>query len=185
MNQDGVPQGDAVRFRRLLPGPIERVWDYLTESEKRAKWLAAGEMELHVGGRVALHFRHAELSPRRETVPERYAAYAEGSRTEGRVTACDPPRLLSYTWAEAGGEDSEVTFELTPEGEDVLLVLTHRRLGDRSEMLSVASGWHTHLDVLADHLGGRTPPPYWTAHAEHEARYERIVPAEPASLEGR
>ena len=30
----------TVRFERLLPGPIERVWAYLTESEKRRKWLA-------------------------------------------------------------------------------------------------------------------------------------------------
>ena len=33
---------DAVRFERLLPGPIERVWSYLTDSEKRGKWLASG-----------------------------------------------------------------------------------------------------------------------------------------------
>ena len=24
-------EGDLVRFERLLPGPIERVWDYLTK----------------------------------------------------------------------------------------------------------------------------------------------------------
>ena len=27
---------NTVRFERLLPGPIERVWSYLTEGEKRA-----------------------------------------------------------------------------------------------------------------------------------------------------
>ena len=32
----------TVRLERLLPGPIERVWAYLTESAKRATWFAAG-----------------------------------------------------------------------------------------------------------------------------------------------
>ena len=36
----------TIRFERLLPGPVERVWAYLTESKKRATWLAAGEFDL-------------------------------------------------------------------------------------------------------------------------------------------
>ena len=39
----------TLKIQRLLPGPIERVWAYLTESELRRKWLAAGEMEMKVG----------------------------------------------------------------------------------------------------------------------------------------
>ena len=35
----------TLRIERLLPGPIERVWAYLTESDLRRKWLAAGEMQ--------------------------------------------------------------------------------------------------------------------------------------------
>ena len=54
-----VTEAGAVRFERLLPGPIERVWAYLTEPEKRGTWLAAGPMELRVGGRVELNFHHA------------------------------------------------------------------------------------------------------------------------------
>ena len=41
-----------IRFERLLPGPIETVWSYLTESGKRGEWLASGPMELRVGGKV-------------------------------------------------------------------------------------------------------------------------------------
>jgi uncharacterized protein YndB with AHSA1/START domain len=43
---------DTVRFERTLPGPIERVRAFLTVSDKRAQWLAAGEMELRIGGSV-------------------------------------------------------------------------------------------------------------------------------------
>jgi uncharacterized protein YndB with AHSA1/START domain len=38
MNDYGTIAAPAeVRFERLLPGPIETVWAYLTESEKRAE----------------------------------------------------------------------------------------------------------------------------------------------------
>jgi uncharacterized protein YndB with AHSA1/START domain len=178
LNEFGVvTEARTVRIRRLLPGPIERVWAYLTESDKRAKWLAAGEMELRVGGRVELTFRHSGLSAHAEPIPEKYAKY-DGSGFEGRITRCEPPRLLSYTWGDCRGQQSEVTFELTPEGEKVVLVLTHYRLGDRAAMVSVSSGWHIHLGILVDHLEGRAPRPFWSTFAHLEAEYERRLPAE-------
>ena len=45
-----VTEPRTIRMERLLPGPIERVWDYLTDSAKRGKWFAAGKMDLRVGG---------------------------------------------------------------------------------------------------------------------------------------
>jgi hypothetical protein len=33
-------EDQAVRFERLLPGPIERVWDYLTKPDLQRSWLA-------------------------------------------------------------------------------------------------------------------------------------------------
>ena len=42
----------TLRIQRLLPGPIERIWAYLTDSELRRKWLAAGAMEMKVGAPV-------------------------------------------------------------------------------------------------------------------------------------
>jgi uncharacterized protein YndB with AHSA1/START domain len=171
-----VTERRTVRFERVLPGPIERVWDYLTDSEKRGRWLASGPMELRVGGRMELNFRNSDLSPHAEPTPDKYKKYEE-HRVCGRLTRCNPPRLLSYTW---GGEsaDSEVTFELTPRDGDVLLVLTHRRLGDRAAMLSVAGGWHAHLGILADRLEGREPRPFWSTHSRLEAEYEERLPAD-------
>ena len=43
-----------IRIVRTLPGPIERIWEYLTDSEKRARWFASGPMEQRVGGKVRL-----------------------------------------------------------------------------------------------------------------------------------
>jgi uncharacterized protein YndB with AHSA1/START domain len=168
-----VTEARTLRIRRVLPGPIERVWAYLTESEKRGRWLASGPMDVRVGGRVELTFRNSDLSAHGEPAPDKYKQY-EGASFEGRVTRCEPPRLLSYTW----GDDSEVTFELSPEGEKVLLVLTHRRMPDRTAMVLFGSGWHTHLDILVDRLGGREPRPFWSTHARLEAEYEKRLPAD-------
>src|SRR5262245_47251223 len=118
-----VTEPGTVRFERLLPGPIERVWAYLTESEKRGKWLASGEMELRVGGRVELKFHHADLSPHVEPIPDKYKQYENGHISYGRIIKCEPRHLLSFMWGEESGKDSEVTFELTPHDGQVLLVL--------------------------------------------------------------
>lgn len=169
-----VTEPGVIRFERLLPGPAERVWAYLTESEKRAKWLASGEMELKPGGKISLFFLHETLSSEKEKVPEKYKEHENGSGFDGIVIQCEPPRLLSFTW---GGEKerSEVTFELFPQGDKVLLVLTHRNLGGRNAMLSVAAGWHTHLQILQDHFQGNDPGGFWSAHTQFEKDYgERI-----------
>ena len=51
----------TVKMERLLPGPVERIWAYLTESDKRATWLAGGEFDLRVGGKVKLEFDNSKL----------------------------------------------------------------------------------------------------------------------------
>ena len=80
-----VTEAGAVRFERLLPGPIERVWAYLTDPNERATWLAAGPMELRVGGPVELSFHHADLSAEK-TPPERYKKLEGGHTIQGRIT---------------------------------------------------------------------------------------------------
>ena len=104
---------DTLRIERELPGPIERIWDYLTDSEKRGTWLASGPMDLRVGGEVEHVFRNSELTRDDDAPPKKYEKYAGESTLHGRITACEPPRLLSYMW----GESSEVKFELSPRGE--------------------------------------------------------------------
>ncbi|WP_268640609.1 SRPBCC domain-containing protein, partial [Escherichia coli] len=99
----------TLRIQRLLPGPIERVWAYLTESDKRGLWLASGDMELRDGGGVTLRFVHADLSSVAEPTPEPYKPYENGVTTHGVITRCEPPRLLAFTWGGSQGQPSEVT----------------------------------------------------------------------------
>jgi hypothetical protein len=66
-----VTEPQTVRFERILPGPIERVWEYLTDSEKRGMWLASGKMEPRVGAEFELRFDHESLSPNTAQPPPR------------------------------------------------------------------------------------------------------------------
>jgi uncharacterized protein YndB with AHSA1/START domain len=169
MNDHAIStEAATLRLERVLPGPIERVWEYLTDPAKRGTWFASGDMELKKGGKVELVFDHDQISG--EPYSEENLKY-KGKHSAGTVVRCEPPRLLAYTFF---GE-SEVTFELTPRGKDVVLVLTHRRVADRNAMVSFASGWAAHLNILEDRLSGRPPRPFWTAHAalvkENQARF--------------
>jgi uncharacterized protein YndB with AHSA1/START domain len=172
------PEPRTVRLERLLPGPIDRVWSYLTDSQMRATWFAGGPMELHVGGKAELLFRHENLSS--EPIPEEYKPHCgEGSPPSiGHITRCAAPHLLAYTWWEDQGDQSEITFELQERGDDVLLTLTHRRLEDRKEMLNVSPGWHIHLDLLEANLRGTPRRPFWGTLATLKEEYEKRVPAD-------
>jgi uncharacterized protein YndB with AHSA1/START domain len=168
-----VTEAGSIMFERLLPGPIERVWEYLTDPDKRATWLAAGPMDLRPGGKVALHFRNSDLSPTKEPVPARFKGMEAGVTLQCEVTACRKPHRLSFLW---GSDGSEVTFELAPQGTEVLLTLTHRRLPNRADMLMVAGGWHTHLGLLLDQFAQVSPRPFWSNFLTLEAEYETRVP---------
>lgn len=171
------PEPGTVQFERLLPGPAERIWDYLTKSELKAKWLSAGDVEPRVGGKVEFRFNHKNLSETDDPIPEKYKTMEDGTYFEGRVTEWNPYTKLSYTWGEETGEDSEVTYELIPKNNDkVLLRLTHRRLGDDPTILTgVGAGWHTHLGILEDRLNGKEPQGFWKVHVPLEKEYADII----------
>ena len=161
-----------IRFERLLPGPIEAVWDFLADSAKRGQWLAAGPLEPRVGGKVKLRFKHSDLSPHKAPPPEKYRDMdAKGHDSDETITELDPPRRLAFTWGK-----SEVVFDLAPRGDKVLLTLTHRRLPDRAEMVGTAGGWHTHLAILVERANGRVPPAFWDVFREVDGKYEARVP---------
>lgn len=161
----------TLTIKRRLPGPIERVWAYLTESELRRKWLAAGEMEMKVGAEFEFVWRNNELTDPPGKMPE---GVTGEHRMESKITELDPPHKISFSWGRSGG----VTIELKEQDEDVLLTLTHHRAPDRSTLLSVSTGWHTHLDVLVARLSGQEPAPFWDSIARNRTVYEKIVPAE-------
>ncbi len=176
INPGRITAPDTIRFERRLPGPIERIWSYLTDPEKRGTWLASGPMDLRPGGRADLHFQHAHITDHREPAPERFKAFEHGVEHQCTVVHCEAPRRLTLAWSHGPAPSSEVTFELTPAGNEVLLVLTHRRLPNRDEFRSVAGGWHTHLAILEDELTRRERRAFWSNFERAEAEYDRLIP---------
>ena len=138
-----VTEPGTVRIQRALPGPMSGSGTTSPSLNKRGTWLAKGAMEPHVGGRVGLHFRNSELSAEFEAPPEKYRDHDPWGRDDfGRVTAWEPPRRLAYTW----NGNSEVTFELTPEGcrraprAHAPAAAEPRRDAERRRRLACASG---------------------------------------------
>ena len=159
-----------LKIERLLPGPIERVWAWLTDSDLRRQWLAAGEMELELGAPFELVWRNNELTDPPGARPD---GFGEEHRMQSRITELDPPRKLSFAWKGTG----DVTFALEPRGDEVLLTLIHRRLPDRSMMLMVGAGWHAHLDVLVARARNQTPAPFWDSWIRLKQDYDRRLPS--------
>lgn len=156
----------TLTIRRLLPGPIDRVWAYLTDSDLRRKWLAAGEMDLAVDAPFTLTWRNDELSDPPGARPE---GFGEEHAMECRILALEPPNSLTFTW----GQSSEVSFLLAPKGAEVELTVVHRRLPDRGTVLMVGPGWHGHLDILVARLNDREPAPFWDSWRSLKEEYER------------
>jgi uncharacterized protein YndB with AHSA1/START domain len=161
----------TVRLERLLPGPIERVWAYVTEPDKRARWLCGGSIDLRVGGKMRLEFDQNSLTSDKSP-PPKYQGREKGV-SHGVVTRLEPMRVFAHTWAWDGadGADTEVTYQLEPRGAQVLLSIVHRRVAGRDLLASVMGGWDVHTGVLADVLGGVEPRPFWTTHSRLEKEY--------------
>ena len=170
LDADGVLTEPAtLKIQRLLPGPIERVWAYLTESELRRKWLAAGEMEMKVGAHFELVWRNDELT---DPPGQRPPGFSDEHRMQSRIPELDPPRKLAIAWDGSG----DVSFELEPKGNEVLLTVIHRRLPNRTTLLGVGAGWHMHLDVLVARATGKEPEPFWDL-SRRRKEYDRRMPA--------
>ncbi len=97
----------AIVVEKVLPYSAETIWHALTQAELIAKWLMPNDFVPEVGHRF--NFRTRPIGNFDGVV-------------QCEVLACEPPRLLRYSWC--GGSDSdptkgsrldtEVTWTLTP-----------------------------------------------------------------------
>jgi uncharacterized protein YndB with AHSA1/START domain len=158
MSKHASAAGTTLRIERTLPGPIERVWAYIVEPEKRALWFVGGVWDLRPGGVAHVEFDHTRFS--HEPTPDAWKGM-DGMKKTATITRVDPPRLLAYRTS-MGPQEYEITFELTPQGDDVHFVLTQAPVADAQGKEAFASGWHAHLDTLEDRVRGVTPRGFWT-----------------------
>ena len=165
-----ITEPATLRLERLLPGSIDRVWAYLTENDLRRQWMAAGVMDMRVGGTTELVWRNNELTDPPGDRPE---GFGDEHRLEIEITELDPPHRLGITWGSTGG----VTFELEPVGDMVRFTVTHHRIPEHEMALNISAGWHAHLDVLAARLAGEGPEPFWDNWVALKEEYDRRLPA--------
>jgi uncharacterized protein YndB with AHSA1/START domain len=115
----------------------ERVWRALTDRDAIARWLMPNDFEPRVGH----HFTF-------QTTP--MPALNFDGVCHAEVTACEPPRLLTYTWV-GGALRTLVSYRLEPEGAGTRLRFEHSGF-DLSDPIQQASyrglqGWGAGLDV--------------------------------------
>ena len=170
-----ITEAGTLRFERLLPGPIARVWAYLTESDTAREMARLGYDGASPRRRLRTCLAQFGAEP-----PGRSGAgeisRQEVFRMEGMVLEVEAPNRLVQEWQEPDGTVTEVTYELAERGDKVALTLTHRRLPTRSLMTEVAGGWHTHLGILEAILDGREPWPFWVTFMRLGAEYEGRIP---------
>ena len=160
----------TLKIQRLLPGPVERIWAYLTDSELRRKWLAAGAMEMKIGRAV-----RTGLAQRRTQRPAHRAA----GRTSPKSTGCragSPNSIRRASFRSPGITAAMLRSNWSRGAKACLLTVTHRRLPDRSTMLKVGAGWHMHLDVLVARANGNEPAPFWEGWSRLHGEYDRRLP---------
>lgn len=160
-----LADGRTLRMQRRLPGPIERVWSYLTDSDLRRQWLASGIMPLQAGASFELVWRNDDLSA---SAAERPDGFEAEHRAACRLIDVQPPHRLRYIWPGVG----EVTIELEAVRDEVLLTLTHEQLIGERPILNVCAGWHAHLALLIARVEGGTPPSLWATWKQLRKDYE-------------
>jgi uncharacterized protein YndB with AHSA1/START domain len=145
-----------MRFERLIPRPIERVWGALTIPERLADWFGEPvQIDLRVGGNYLVMFPGGD-----------------DNLVEGRIVACDPPRLLAFEWFGTGG-DTVVRWELAPVEGGCRLVF-HQAGLTPWWFLGGSAGWADFLDDLVSVASGGKALEEEPGHHQREvARYRK------------
>jgi uncharacterized protein YndB with AHSA1/START domain len=135
----------TVRLQRLLPATPQDVFAAWTDPDSIKEWMcpdmtivAEAQLDVRVGGRFRIVMR---------------AAHHDIVHT-GEYREIRPPERLVFTWRSIGTLDEEtlVTVELHPHGEDTELVLIHERLPNESVRIAHSRGWQSIIEKLAAYL---------------------------------
>jgi uncharacterized protein YndB with AHSA1/START domain len=146
---EGTAEKDAdgctVRFERLLPHPVEKVWPALTGAGETPT--AGGEPPVPV---------------------------TNGYVPAGPLTAVRTGTVLEYAWLSDGEPAGRVRWELAgghPAGTRVVLTQTLPAASAEEERLTALAVWHTQLEILADHLRGIIRCPWPKERTEQLRRH--------------
>lgn len=163
----------TMEFVRNFDAPIEKVWQFLVDPDKRKLWFCGGATDNFVGGTIEMDFDHRRLSE--SAPPEKYASEEVASH-RAEILEYDAPKRLAFSWFEsAGNESSTVEIDLTSnEGNSTTLRLIHRGVVGRDMLIGVFAGWHGHFDLLGEVLVGDRKSDFWIVDQRLEAEYAKM-----------
>lgn len=138
-------------FSTLLDHPQHEVWAALTDARRLAQWLAPGCIEARVGGAAKLDFVDS------------------GIVIDSKVSACEIPKLLEFSWSGPGEAVRPLRWELEPLGSLCRLKLVVG-VPDGEDVARAAAGFAAHLEMLMATLAGlSTKFPFPVFKAAREA----------------
>ena len=147
-----IQDGDiaVIEFTRRLAVSPERLWTALTDQEELSSWLNERGTFGSAQGEPLSH------------------DFGEGGVVTGEIVIWEPPKLLSYTWVFPDGVESQVTFELSADGDGTVLQLTHERVPIQAAG-GYTPGWHAYLDRIDAYVTGQDVPTW-------DERFEVVGP---------
>jgi uncharacterized protein YndB with AHSA1/START domain len=150
------PDVEGVVVREAVRVPLPRAEAFGLFTDGIEQWWPLDEGYSYGGDRA----REIHLEPR---VGGRFfERFVDGDELEvGRVTLCDPPHRIVFTWRDpdwAGETEVDVTFAEGPDG--TVVSLTHRgfeRLGPEGKAIAArwAEGWPRVMQAFERRAGDR------------------------------
>jgi uncharacterized protein YndB with AHSA1/START domain len=148
MRRVGERRG-AVRVEDVFDTDIADLWSAITEPGRLARWIAAVEGDLKVGGMVQTRFTSSWEGP-------------------GRIDVCDGPSHLLITMEPETDDEAVIEAVLTAEGERTRLVVEERGL-PLDVLYKHGAGWQAHIEDLGRYLAG--------SQSNWKARWTELTPA--------
>lgn len=135
----------TITIRKVLPASCEEVFDAWLDAEGMQEWMQPGPvthckvaLEPRVGGQLQIVMG----TPDAEYV------------STGEFRVLERPTKLMFTWISSRWDMQEtlVTLELKPHGNDCELILTHERFPSDLLVSGVQNGWGHILEKLDTYL---------------------------------
>jgi uncharacterized protein YndB with AHSA1/START domain len=140
-----IAAGDArtAVLRRVYDAPIEEVWDAITNPKRLNRFFLPISGDLREGGTFSIQYN-----------------------ASGEILRCDPPNLVTLSWAAHEGHPAdqvEIRLSSIEDGKTAL-ELEHASVNDvflssdpKTGMWGVGPGWEAPLRYLAKYLSGELP----------------------------
>lgn len=125
----------AVRVEDVFDTDIADLWSAVTDPARLARWIAAVEGDLRLGGVVRARFTSTWEGP-------------------GRIDVCEAPNRLVVTMEPDTDDETVIEAVLTAEGDRTRLVVEERGL-PLDVLHSHGAGWQAHIEDLTGYLAGR------------------------------